>query len=95
MHALWVSAKGAVDDDLVKSAFEEGELLIIELGDEQLGDPAGVDGRRFTDCSGPSVPSNPPGWGAGIVLPAYEWAQFAVAEEHYFVLAGEPPVEIN
>jgi hypothetical protein len=33
--------------------------------------------------------------GTGMVLPAYEWAQFAVAEEHYFVLAGEPPVEIN
>ena len=29
-------AKGAVDDDLVQSALEEGELLIIELGDEQL-----------------------------------------------------------
>jgi hypothetical protein len=53
MQALWVSAKGAVDDELVQSAFEEGELLIIELGDEQLGDPAGVDGRRFTDCSWP------------------------------------------
>jgi hypothetical protein len=47
VHALWVSAKGAVDDDLVQSALEEGELLIIELGDEQLRDPAGVDGRRL------------------------------------------------
>ena len=36
VHALWVSAKGAVDSDLVQSALEEGELLIIELGDEQL-----------------------------------------------------------
>ncbi len=36
VHALWVSAKGAVDNDLVQSALEEGELLIIELGDEQL-----------------------------------------------------------
>jgi len=35
VHALWVSAKGAVDNDLVQSALEEGELLIIELGDEQ------------------------------------------------------------
>jgi hypothetical protein len=34
------------------------------------------------------------GWGDVHVLPAYEWAQFAVAEEHYFVLAGRP-VEIN
>ena len=35
-YALWVSAKGAVDDDLVQRALKEGELLIIELGDEQL-----------------------------------------------------------
>jgi hypothetical protein len=45
IHALWISAKGAVDNDLVQSALEEGELLIIEPGDEQLGDPARVDGR--------------------------------------------------
>jgi hypothetical protein len=43
-----VSAKRAVDNDLVQSALEEGELLIIELGDEQLGDPAGVDGAVTT-----------------------------------------------
>jgi hypothetical protein len=36
VHALWVSAKGAVDNDLVQGALEEGELLIVELGDEQL-----------------------------------------------------------
>jgi hypothetical protein len=36
LHALWVSAKGAVDNDLVQSALEQGELLIVELGDEQL-----------------------------------------------------------
>jgi hypothetical protein len=45
VHALWVSAKGAVDNDLVQRALEDGELLIIELGDEQLRDPAGVDRR--------------------------------------------------
>ena len=49
---LWhvVSAEGAIDDDLVQSALEEGELLIIELGDEQLRDPADVDGRRFGEA---------------------------------------------
>ena len=36
VHALWVSAKGAVDDDLVQGALEQGEFLIVELGDEQL-----------------------------------------------------------
>ena len=36
VQGLWDSAKGAVDDDLVQGAFEQGELLIIELGDEQL-----------------------------------------------------------
>jgi hypothetical protein len=36
VQGLWVSAKGAVDDDLVQGALEEGELLIVELGDEQL-----------------------------------------------------------
>ena len=35
VQGLWVSAKGAVDDDLVQGALEQGELLIIELGDEQ------------------------------------------------------------
>ena len=50
VHALCVSAEGAVDNDLVQSALEEGELLIIELGDEQLRDPAGVDGRRLTEA---------------------------------------------
>jgi len=34
-RGFWVSAKGAVDDDLVQGALEQGELLIIELGDEQ------------------------------------------------------------
>jgi len=48
VHPPWVSAKGAVDNDLVHSALEEGELLIIELGDDQLRDPAGVDGRCLT-----------------------------------------------
>ncbi len=50
VHAFWVSAEGAVDDDLVQGALEEGELLIIELGEEQLGDPAGVDGRRLSEA---------------------------------------------
>ena len=36
VQALWVSAKGAVDNDLVQGALERGELLIVELGDEQL-----------------------------------------------------------
>jgi hypothetical protein len=49
VDALWVSAKGAVGNDLVQSALEEGELLIIELGDEQLRDPADMDGRRLTE----------------------------------------------
>jgi hypothetical protein len=35
VHARWVSAKGAVDDDLVQGALEQGELLVVELGDEQ------------------------------------------------------------
>src|SRR5438093_1677556 len=46
----WVSAEGAVHDDLVQSALEEGELLIIELGDEQLRDPADMDGRRLGEA---------------------------------------------
>ncbi len=33
--------KGAVDNDVVQSALEQSELLIIELGDEQLRDPPG------------------------------------------------------
>jgi len=36
VQGLWVSAKGAVDDDLVQGARKQGELLIVELGDEQL-----------------------------------------------------------
>src|SRR5881397_50623 len=48
IHALWISAKGAVDNDLVQSALEEGELLIIEPGDEQLRDPADMDGRGLS-----------------------------------------------
>ena len=43
------SAKGAVDDDLVQSALEERELLIIKLRNEQLRDPTGMDGRRLTE----------------------------------------------
>ncbi len=35
------------------------------------------------------------GWGDGHGSPGLRMAQFAVAEEHYFVLAAEPPVEIN
>src|SRR5438552_15009456 len=44
---LWpqmVSAKGAVDNDFVQSALEKRELLVIELGNEQLRDPSGMDG---------------------------------------------------
>ncbi len=40
-----VSAEGTVDDDLVQSALQDGELLIIELRDEQLADAARVDRR--------------------------------------------------
>ena len=38
-----LSAERAVDADLVECALERGELLIVELGDEQLGDAAHVD----------------------------------------------------
>src|SRR5881396_2144478 len=40
---LGFSAKSAVCDDLVQSALENGELLIVELRDEQFRDPAQVD----------------------------------------------------
>src|SRR3954470_18590172 len=46
---VWTSAKRAVDDDFVQSALEELELPIVELGNEQLRDPAGMDGRRLTE----------------------------------------------
>src|SRR5437763_8278234 len=36
----WLSAKRAVDADLVQTAFQGGELLVIEFCDEQLGDAA-------------------------------------------------------
>src|SRR6059058_4000740 len=45
-----VSSEGAVDDDLVQGSLEDGELLIVELRDEQVGDPASVDGRRLTEA---------------------------------------------
>src|SRR2546423_1392341 len=45
----WGSAKGAVDNDFVESALEKRELLVIEPGNEQLRDPAGMDGRRLTE----------------------------------------------
>jgi hypothetical protein len=38
------SAKRAVDGDLVQSVLENGELLIVELRDEQFRDPAQMDG---------------------------------------------------
>ena len=57
----WVSAKGAVDNDLVQSALEEGELLIIELGDEQLRDPAGVDGRGLGEAGDARLRERPKG----------------------------------
>src|SRR6266705_4728315 len=50
VHAPRASAKRAVDYDPAQSALEEGELLIIELGDEQLRDPAGVDRRGFGEA---------------------------------------------
>src|SRR4051812_43110535 len=51
MVALLVgaSAKGAVDNDFAQSALEELELPIVELGNEQLRDPAGMDGPRLTE----------------------------------------------
>src|SRR5437899_11101347 len=36
----WTLAKGAVDADLVQSALESGELLVVEFCDEQLRDAA-------------------------------------------------------
>src|SRR5436190_7241268 len=36
-------AKRAVDGDLVESVLENGELLLVELRDEQVGHPAQVD----------------------------------------------------
>ena len=59
VHAFWVSAEGAVDNDLVQGALEEGQLLIIELGDEQLRDPAGVDGRRLTEAGDATAHARP------------------------------------
>jgi hypothetical protein len=35
-----LSAKRAVDGDLVESVLEDGELLLVEWGDEQFRDPA-------------------------------------------------------
>src|SRR4051794_34112195 len=46
---VWVSAKRAVDDDFVQRALEMRELPIVELSNEQLRDPAGMDGRRLTE----------------------------------------------
>src|SRR2546429_6501805 len=37
------SAERAVDGDLVESVLEDGELLIVELREEQVRDPAQVD----------------------------------------------------
>jgi len=37
------SAERAVDGDLVESIFEDGELVIVESGDEPFRDPAQVD----------------------------------------------------
>jgi hypothetical protein len=52
---LRLSAKGAVDNDLAESALEESELLIVELGNEQLRDPASMDGRRLTETGDASL----------------------------------------
>ena len=40
----WLSAERAVDGDFVESGLENGELLIVELREEQFRDPAQVDG---------------------------------------------------
>src|SRR2546423_7720787 len=37
------SAERTVDGDLVESVLEDGELLIVELREEQIRDPAQVD----------------------------------------------------
>jgi predicted dehydrogenase len=44
-----LSAKGAVDADLVQSALESGELLVIEFCDEQLRDAAHMDRSGLGD----------------------------------------------
>src|SRR6266581_4974530 len=39
------SPKRAIDGDLIRDALEEGQLLLIESGDKEIGDPAQVDRR--------------------------------------------------
>src|SRR5207302_8494552 len=46
----WLSAERAVDGDLVESGLEEGELLIVELREEQFRDPAQVDGSGLGEA---------------------------------------------
>jgi hypothetical protein len=41
----WLSAKRAVEGDLVQCTLENGKLFIIELRDEQVRDPAQVNRR--------------------------------------------------
>ena len=41
--SAWRSPELAVDDDLIQSALESGELLIIELSDEEFGDGSQMD----------------------------------------------------
>src|SRR5438105_8663890 len=45
-----LSAKRAVDGDLVQSVLEHGELLLVELRDEQFRDPAQVDGNGLGEA---------------------------------------------
>src|SRR6266571_1424907 len=46
----WLSAERAVDGDFVESVLENGELLIVELREEQLRDPAQVDGSGLGEA---------------------------------------------
>src|SRR5205814_4746654 len=45
-----LSAERAVDGDLVESVLEDGELLIVELREEQIRDPAQVDGSSLGEA---------------------------------------------
>jgi hypothetical protein len=50
-----LSAKRAVDDDLVEGSLERGELLIVELRDKQLSNAAQVDRSGLGEPGHPGV----------------------------------------
>src|SRR5438552_5823140 len=45
-----LSAERAVDADLIQSTLESGELLVVELGNEQLRDPAHMNRSRVGEA---------------------------------------------